>query len=90
MYMALNSIFGSQQYFLFNHIQALWQDAEHGTIRMAVLSYTTTQVNSMNEVCLASLDLLASNKRPIDLFPVFPYLVLSLNDNPSDSGIGES
>ena len=48
--MALNSIFGSQQYFLFNHIQALWHDAEHGTIRMAVLSYTTSPVDSMNEV----------------------------------------
>ena len=50
MYMALNGIFGSQNIFLFNSIQATWQDSSNGFVRLAILTYTSAPVDSMNQV----------------------------------------
>ena len=50
LYMALNALFGSQPMFLFNHIQAGWADSANGLVRMGILSFTSSPVDSMNQV----------------------------------------
>ena len=48
--LALNGIFGSQTAFMYNRIQSAWQDSAHGTVRIAMLTYTNQLVQSIDDV----------------------------------------
>ena len=48
--LALNGIFGSQTSFMYNRIQSVWQDSAHGTVRIAMLTYTNQIVQSIDDV----------------------------------------
>ena len=55
--LALNGIFGSQTAFMYNRIQSVWQDSAHGTVHIAMLTYTNELVQSIDDVSFRGTNL---------------------------------